>query len=242
MDITKQNIYINSNGSKIKVESYFQNNNKCVIIFPPHPKHGGSTDSATVKTLNKSFLANSFSTLCVQLENDQNDEKYSKITTNILSWLDNNFPVLTEFWVAGLSFGSWLAVNMVMRRPEITGFVALGMPTKLYDFSFLLPCSVPGILIQGENDKSTDIPYLINIASTLKKRMGDLFHYELIEDADHNLNRLSDLTTIYNILSKNIHKICSTNKSRELEYLENNESLTDRKHNSSIIQEEEDFV
>ena len=40
-----------------------------------------------------------------------------------------------------------------MRRPEISGFVAISPPASLYDFSFLAPCPANGLIIQGTEDK-----------------------------------------------------------------------------------------
>jgi uncharacterized protein len=43
-------------------------------------------------------------------------------------------------WVAGFSFGAWIGMQLLMRRPDITGFVSLSPPANMYDFSFLAPC------------------------------------------------------------------------------------------------------
>jgi alpha/beta superfamily hydrolase len=43
-------------------------------------------------------------------------------------------------WVAGFSFGAWIGMQLLMRRPEITGFVSVSPPANMYDFSFLAPC------------------------------------------------------------------------------------------------------
>ena len=41
-----------------------------------------------------------------------------------LDWLQNENPTAQNTWIAGFSFGSWLALQLLMRRPEIAGFIA----------------------------------------------------------------------------------------------------------------------
>jgi alpha/beta superfamily hydrolase len=33
-----------------------------------------------------------------------------------------------QCWVAGFSFGAWIGMQLLMRRPEITGFVSVAPP------------------------------------------------------------------------------------------------------------------
>jgi uncharacterized protein len=43
-------------------------------------------------------------------------------------------------------------MQLLMRRPEIRGFISVAPPANMYDFSFLAPCPASGIIIQGEAD------------------------------------------------------------------------------------------
>ena len=52
-------------------------------------------------------------------------------------------PEAKSFWISGFSFGAWIAFHLLMRRPEIMGFVNVSPPTNLYDFSFLSPLPSP---------------------------------------------------------------------------------------------------
>ena len=40
-------------------------------------------------------------------------------------------------------------MQLLMRRPEIMGFIAVSPPANNYDFSFLSPCAVSGLILQG---------------------------------------------------------------------------------------------
>ena len=52
----------------------------------------------------------------------------------------------------GFSFGAWIAMQLLMRRPEIMGFVSISPPANNYDFSFLAPCTASGLIVQGNKD------------------------------------------------------------------------------------------
>ena len=43
-------------------------------------------------------------------------------------------------------------MQLLMRRPEIEGFISIAPPANLYDFSFLAPCPSSGLIIHGDKD------------------------------------------------------------------------------------------
>ena len=61
-------------------------------------------------------------------------------------------PNLRACWVAGFSFGAWIGMQLLMRRPEVEGFISIAPPANLYDFSFLAPCPSSGLIVHGEKD------------------------------------------------------------------------------------------
>ena len=69
-----------------------------------------------------------------------------------LDWLQAHNPNATACWVAGFSFGAWIGMQLLMRRPEITSFISISPPANMYDFSFLAPCPSSGLVIQGDED------------------------------------------------------------------------------------------
>src|SRR3546814_10687549 len=42
-----------------------------------------------------------------------------------LDWLQTYNPNARYCWIAGFSFGAWIGMQLLMRRPEITGFVSV---------------------------------------------------------------------------------------------------------------------
>jgi alpha/beta superfamily hydrolase len=43
-------------------------------------------------------------------------------------------------------------MQLLMRRPEIEGFISIAPPANLYDFSFLAPCPSSGLIVHGDKD------------------------------------------------------------------------------------------
>ena len=44
-------------------------------------------------------------------------------------------------------------MQLLMRRPEVEGFISVAPPANLYDFSFLAPCPSSGLIVNGEIDR-----------------------------------------------------------------------------------------
>ena len=69
-----------------------------------------------------------------------------------LDWAQTINPEARCCWIAGFSFGAWIGMQLLMRRPEIEGFISIAPPANLYDFSFLAPCPSSGLIIHGDKD------------------------------------------------------------------------------------------
>ena len=66
-----------------------------------------------------------------------------------LDFLQTHTPNSTSCWVIGFSFGSWIGMQLLMRRPEISGFISVSPPANSYDFSFLAPWPSSGLIVNG---------------------------------------------------------------------------------------------
>ena len=60
-----------------------------------------------------------------------------------LDWMQTVNPNASGCWIGGYSFGAWIGMQLLMRRPEIDGFIAVSPPAGSLDFSFLGP--MPGL-------------------------------------------------------------------------------------------------
>jgi alpha/beta superfamily hydrolase len=54
-----------------------------------------------------------------------------------LDWLERENFDNSQCWVSGFSFGSLIAMQLLMRRPEINRFIAISPQPNVYDFTEL---------------------------------------------------------------------------------------------------------
>ncbi|MFM8613250.1 MAG: hypothetical protein ACKOC9_00690, partial [Alphaproteobacteria bacterium] len=54
-----------------------------------------------------------------------------------LDFLQTVNPNASSQWVLGYSFGAYVGMQVLMRRPEMGGFVSIRAPASHYDFGFL---------------------------------------------------------------------------------------------------------
>jgi alpha/beta superfamily hydrolase len=102
-----------------------------------------------------------------------------------LDWLQATNPTASQFWVAGYSFGAWISMQLLMRRPETDGFVSVSPPTNMYDFSFLAPCPASGLILHGSADTIVPPVEVEKVVSKLRTQKGIVIDYELVDEANH---------------------------------------------------------
>jgi alpha/beta superfamily hydrolase len=93
-------------------------------------------------------------------------------------------------------------MQLLMRRPEITGFVSVAPPANMYDFSFLAPCPASGLVINGTADRVAPPGDTSHLVAKLKEQQGITITHEQIEGADHffggpHMETLVDTVTDY---------------------------------------------
>ncbi len=129
------------------------------LILHPHPKAGGSMQDPVVITLYEMFAKRGFSTLRFNFRGvgrsqgtfDSGPAELSD-AAYILDYLESINDSARACWVSGYSFGAYICLQLLMRRPEIDGFIAVAPPANHYDLAFLAPCPASGIIISGERD------------------------------------------------------------------------------------------
>jgi alpha/beta superfamily hydrolase len=162
------------------------------LVLHPHPLFGGSMNNRAVYELYNMFLRRGFSVLRFNFrgvgrsvgEYDQGQGELADAATalDFLQQLNPNAPFA---WVAGFSFGSWIGMQLLMRRPEIVGFISVSASANLFDFTFLAPCPSSGIVIHGEADKvcpPDDTRIMVDRTRTQKGRKVE---FQVIPGADH---------------------------------------------------------
>lgn len=102
-----------------------------------------------------------------------------------LDWLQTFNQGASQCWVAGFSFGAWIGMQLLMRRPEITGFVSIAPPANMFDFSFLAPCPSSGLIVQGDRDEIVPPESVDKLVERLKGQRNLHIDHRIIKDADH---------------------------------------------------------
>lgn len=163
-----------------------------VLILHPHPLYGGTMNNKIVYRLFHIFVQNGFSALRfnfrgVGRSQGKYDNGVGELTdaATALDWLQQHNPDAPTCWIGGFSFGAWIALQLLMRRPEIEGFVAVSPPANLYDFSFLSPCPAAGLITQGDKDDVVSEEAVNKLATRLSSQHGTQVEYRVIPGADH---------------------------------------------------------
>ena len=76
-------------------------------------------------------------------------------------------------------------MQLLMRRPEIEGFISIAPPANLYDFSFLAPCPSSGLIVHGEKDAVVPYKDVAGLVEKLKTQKGIVIEQKVIPGANH---------------------------------------------------------
>ena len=116
-------------------------------------------------------------------------------TATAMDWLQSKNPEASSYWVIGFSFGAWIAMQLLMRRPEIDNFITIAPPTTSYDFNFLSPCPAPGLIIQGTEDDISKEEDTYTLYEKLSKQRNNEIEYVAIDGANHFFTNHMDKLT-----------------------------------------------
>src|SRR3954452_12361161 len=162
------------------------------LVLHPHPLHGGTMNNKVVYTLYQTFVRRGFSTLRFNFRGvgrsqgsfDRGEGELSDAAA-ALDWLQTYNPNAQACWIGGFSFGAWIGMQLLMRRPEIDGFIAIAPPANLYDFSFLAPCPSSGLILQGDHDTIVGLDAAQKLVNKLSHQRDIKIDYRIVKGADH---------------------------------------------------------
>ncbi len=203
------------NGPEGRIEGrYHQNPNSkapVALVLHPHPLYGGTMNNKITYSLYKNFINNGFSTLRINFRGvGRSQGKFDNgvgellDATAVMNWLHDQNMEATEYWIAGFSFGAWIALQTVMRRPELENYILVAPPASKYDFNFIVPCSSCGLVVQGDKDEVTREADSAKLAERLSARDGADVQYSMISNGDHFFNNcLEDFEDVIDKYVKN---------------------------------------
>ena len=162
------------------------------LVLHPHPLHGGTMNNKVTYNLYKSFVNNGFSVLRINFRGvGKSQGKFDngvgelQDATTALNWLHAQNMEAQSYWLGGFSFGSWIGLQLIMRRPDIEGYVLVAPPATKYDFNFIVPCSASGMIMQGDSDEISLEDDSAKVAEKLALREEAEIKYKIISGADH---------------------------------------------------------
>ena len=162
------------------------------LVLQPHPQYGGTMNNRIVYETYNCFYKNKFSVIRI---NFRGVEKSDGIFDNgqgelsdaaaALDWIEKENPDYSQCWVSGFSFGSLICMQLIMRRPEVNRFISISPQPNVYDFTFLAPCPISGLIIYGKNDELVPEDSILALKKRLSFQKNIDVKFDLIQNANH---------------------------------------------------------
>ena len=206
MAIESKEIFIPGPSGRIQGK-YFkseQPNAPVAIVLQPHPQYGGTMNNRVVYETYNCFYKNNFSVIRINFRGvgksdgifDNGQGELSDAAA-ALDWIEKENPGYSQCWVSGFSFGSLICMQLIMRRPEVNKFITISPQPNLYDFTFLSPCPISGIIIFGKNDELVQVDSILNLKKRLSMQKNIDVKFESIANANHFYkNKEKELSSI----------------------------------------------
>ena len=162
------------------------------LLLHPHPQHGGTMHNKVIFTLNQTFVNRGFATLRFNFRGvGRSQGSFARgegeltDAASALDWLQTYNANAAACWVVGFSFGAWIGMQLLMRRPEIDRFISISPPANIYDFGFLAPCPSSGLIVQGDKDETVPEEHVRKLWEKLSKQRDITVDYKIVKGAPH---------------------------------------------------------
>tara|TARA_B110001454_G_scaffold189400_1_gene187985 strand:- start:35 stop:691 length:657 start_codon:yes stop_codon:yes gene_type:complete len=194
MKSESKEIFIPGPSGRIQAR-YFKSKQKgasVALVLQPHPQYGGTMNNKIVFEAYNCFYKNNFSVIRINFRGvgksegifDNGQGELSDAAA-ALDWIEKENPDYSQCWVSGFSFGALICMQLIMRRPEVNKFVSISPQPNLYDFTFLAPCPISGLMISGKNDELVAADSIITLKKRLSAQKNIDVKFETIPDANH---------------------------------------------------------
>ena len=200
------------NGPDGRLEGRYHQSKKpdapIAIVLHPHPLHGGNMNNRVVFIMFNNFVERGFSVLRFNFRGVGRSQGAFDNGVGELSdaayafdWMQQFNSNSTFCWIGGYSFGALISMQLMMRRPEIEGFVSISPPAGTEDFSFLAPCPSSGLIIHGDKDTHVPLDAVKKLAQKLDGQKNISVNLSIVKGSDHfykdNMDNLSKEVASY---------------------------------------------
>ena len=213
MDSKIVEIFIPGPAGRLEAK-YFKskkNTSPIALVLHPHPQYGGTMNNRVVVEAFNTFMENDFSVCRVNFRGvGKSDGEFDNGQGELadaaaaLDWIEKENIDNSQCWIAGFSFGSLIAMQLLMRRPEINRFIIISPQPNVYDFSFLSPCPTSGMIVYGKKDELVSPQSINELKNRLSNQKGINVKFEQIPDANHFFSKSEE--NLKKSLSKYIAK------------------------------------
>src|SRR3546814_926740 len=129
------------NGPEGRLEGRYHHNPTpgapIAVLLHPHPLHGGTMNNRVVLNMFHAFTRRGFSVLRFNFRGvGRSQGRFARGEGELadaaaaLDWLQAVNTDAPVAWVGGFSFGAWIGMRLLMRRPEINGFISVAPPAN----------------------------------------------------------------------------------------------------------------
>jgi len=194
MNTENKEIFIPGPSGRIQAK-YFKNKQPgapVALVLQPHPQYGGTMNNRIVYETYNCFYKNKFSVIRINFRGvEKSDGMFDNGQGELsdaaaaLDWIEKENPGYSQCWVSGFSFGSLICMQLIMRRPEVNKFISISPQPNVYDFTFLAPCPISGLVLCGKNDELVDAESVLNLKKKLSLQKNITVKFETIANANH---------------------------------------------------------
>ncbi len=194
MNIENKEIFIPGPSGRIQAKYYKsrQQGAPVALVLQPHPQYGGTMNNRIVYEVYNCFYKNKFSVIRINFRGvDKSDGLFDNGQGELsdaaaaLDWIERDNPGYSQCWVSGFSFGALICMQLIMRRPEVNNFISISPQPNLYDFTFLAPCPISGLVVYGKNDELVEIDSILNLKRRLASQKNIEVKFDSINNANH---------------------------------------------------------
>ena len=135
-----------------------------------------------------------------------------KDIVTVMDWIQNRNEDSNKIWLAGNQLGAWYVLQVMMRRPEVSGFALVSPDASVSNFSFLSPRPNRGLLLQGAAESEEAKAFATHLTQILKKQAQIDLETIRIKNADDHYSHPVELRQMYNDLKAYVGRENEENK------------------------------
>lgn len=161
------------------------------VVCHPHPLYGGTMHNKVAHRLAATLFQRGAAVLRynfrgVGKSEGPHDRGRGELHDSlaVLDWLRRRHPTAPA-WVAGFSFGSWVAARVAASEAAIEQLILVAPPVHTQTFEEMRSCAVPKLIVQGTADEVCRPENLERVYPT----WAEPKRLETVEGASHFFDR-----------------------------------------------------